>query len=101
MQVSIPKLDFVLIKHDENEEENNNSEVKSCKRYLGMLLCCGMSRICFLAFVNVMYVTWCNGIKSGIVIRFEEIAFHSEIMAAYILGYDVISIRVHQYLPRR
>ena len=53
--------------------------------------------ICFLAFVNVLYVTRCNGIKSGAVVRFEEITFHSEIMAVYILGYDVISIRVYQY----
>ena len=62
-----------------------------------MLLCYGISSICFLAFVNVMYVTRCNGIKSGIVVRFEETAFHSEIMAVYIPGYDVISIRVYQY----
>ena len=62
-----------------------------------MLLCYGISCICFLAFVNVMYITQCNGIKSGIVVRFEEIAFHSEIMAVYILGYEVISIRVYQY----
>ena len=53
-----------------------------------MLLCYGIS--CFLAFVNVMYVTPCNGIKSGIVVRFEEITFPSEIMAVYIL---------HQSLP--
>ena len=66
-----------------------------------MPLCYGISCICFLAFVNVMYVTRCNGIKSGIMVRFEEIAFHSEIMAVYILGYDVIAIRVYQYLPRR
>ena len=65
--------------------------------FLGMLLCYGISCICFLAFVNVMSVTRCNGIKSGIVVRFEEIAFHSEIMVVYILGYDVISIRVYQY----
>ena len=44
-----------------------------------------------------MYVTRCNGIKSRIVVRFEETAFHSEIMAIYILGYDVISITVYQY----
>ena len=42
-------------------------------------------------------LTRCNVIKSGIVVRFEEIAFHSEIMAIYILGYDVTSIRVCQY----
>ena len=50
--------------------------------------------ICFLAFVNVMYVTRCNGLKSGIVVRFNEIAFHSEMMAVYILRYDSIYIRV-------
>ena len=38
----------------------------------------------------------CNGIKSGVVVRFEEITFHSEIMAVYILGYDLITIRVYQ-----
>ena len=62
-----------------------------------MLLRYGISYICFLAFVNVMYVTRCNGIKLGIVVRFEEIAFHAEIMAVYILGYDMIPIRVYQY----
>ena len=35
--------------------------------------------------------------KSGIMVRFEDIAFHSEIMAVYILGYEVIAIRVYQY----
>ena len=60
-----------------------------------MVLCYGISCICFLAFVNVMYVTRCNEIKSGIVLRFEEIAFYSEIMAVCILGYDVISISVY------
>ena len=82
MHASIPKLDFVRIKHDENEEENNLTV--SSNHATDFLVCYGIACICFLAFVNVTYVTRCNGIKS-------------EIMVVYILGYDVISIRVFQY----
>ena len=44
-----------------------------------MVLCYDISCICFLAF----YVTRCNERKSGIVVRFGVIAFHSEIMAVF------------------
>ena len=56
------------------------------KAFLCMVLCYGISCICFLVFVNVMYITRCNEIKSGIVVRYEEIAFRSETMAVCILG---------------
>ena len=51
----------------------------------------------FLGFRKCNVRNTVHGIKSRIVVRFEEIAFHLEIIAVYILGYDVISIRVYQY----
>ena len=55
--LNLKKVVFVwYLEWDGDEKKTTkklNSEVKSCKRFLGMLLCYVISCICFFAFVNV------------------------------------------------